>query len=120
MLYLDRTPQQALNGFSATARRGEDSNGRSASSLQASPPPPPPPVPEDSNNSSSCPLVVASAATMMMVPSFHDASPVSCNYVLTVLDCLQGLAKARRFGFFDFSDFDVAEYEHFEQVEVRL
>lgn len=57
---------------------------------------------------------------MMMVPSFHDASPVSCNYVLTVLDCLQGLAKARRFGFFDFSDFDVAEYEHFEQVEVRL
>lgn len=35
------------------------------------------------------------------------------------MDCLRGLSKARAHGFFDFEDFDVDEYEHFEQVEVR-
>ena len=35
------------------------------------------------------------------------------------MDCLRGLAKARLYGFFDFATFDVNEYEHFEQVEVR-
>lgn len=51
------------------------------------------------------------------LPPFHDASPCRCTYDLTVLDCLHGLAKARMYRYFDFDDFDVEEYEYFEQVE---
>jgi hypothetical protein len=37
------------------------------------------------------------------------------------MDCLGALVKARQFDFFDWGEkFDVNEYEHFEQVEVRL
>jgi hypothetical protein len=37
------------------------------------------------------------------------------------MDCLGALVKARQFDFFDWGDkFDVKEYEHFEQVEVRM
>lgn len=50
-------------------------------------------------------------------PTFHDASPCLCTYPLSILDCLKGLAKARLYNFFDFSRFNVEEYEHFEQVE---
>ena len=50
-------------------------------------------------------------------PPFHDASPCACTFDLTVLDCLRGLAKAMKFNFFDSENFDVEEYEHFEQVE---
>ncbi|CAN0548869.1 unnamed protein product, partial [Laminaria digitata] len=49
-------------------------------------------------------------------PPFHDASPCVCTYDLSILDCLQGMQKACRFGLFDFHNFDVDEYEHFEQV----
>jgi len=52
-------------------------------------------------------------------PSFHDASPCVCTFNLTVLDCLKGLAKARYYKFFDFSDFNADEYEHYEQVGVK-
>ena len=110
MLYLDRTPEQALHGFTVSAPWGDTTNRRGGK----------PPLPEDSNNSSKCPLQSTAAPTLAFVPSFHDASQVASNFVLTVMDCLQGLAKARMYGFFDFSNFDVAEYEHFEQVEVRL
>jgi len=51
------------------------------------------------------------------LPPFHDASPCVCTFNLTVLDCLCGLVKARKFRYFDFKEFDVKEYEHFEQVE---
>jgi hypothetical protein len=50
---------------------------------------------------------------------FHDATQFACTYDLTVLDCIRGLAKARAYGFFDFSNFDLKEYRYFEQVEVR-
>ncbi|KAH8064439.1 protein tyrosine/serine/threonine phosphatase [Aureococcus anophagefferens] len=50
-------------------------------------------------------------------PPFHDASPCACTYDVTVLHCLKGLHKARRFNFFNFDAFDLAEYEHFEAVE---
>lgn len=53
----------------------------------------------------------------MPIPPFHDASPCECTYDLTILDCLRGLAKARQFNFFNFHEFDVKEYEWFEQVE---
>lgn len=51
------------------------------------------------------------------LPSFHDASPSECTYDLTILDCVRGLAKALKYDFFNFDDFPITEYEHFEQVE---
>jgi cell division cycle 14 len=53
------------------------------------------------------------------IPPFHDASPGPCTYKLTILDCLRGIDKARRFRFFHWDQFDITEYEHYEQVEVR-
>jgi len=71
-------------------------------------------------------------------PPWHDATPSHCTFNLTILDTLRGvelkktplslpllialsldkgLQKARECGFFDFSAFDSAEYEHYEQVE---
>jgi cell division cycle 14 len=50
-------------------------------------------------------------------PTWHDATPTVCNYQLTILHTLQGLYKARENRFFDFSNFDIEEYEHYEQVE---
>ena len=43
-----------------------------------------------------------------------------CHFNLTILDTLRGLHKAREHRFFDFSNFNVDEYEHYEQVEVRV
>ncbi|KAL7568082.1 hypothetical protein ACA910_020798 [Epithemia clementina (nom. ined.)] len=57
------------------------------------------------------------APTVAPLPPFHDASPVACTYELSVLDCLDGLLKAVQFGFWNIEDFDLEEYEHFEQVE---
>uniref|UniRef100_A0A8C5D407 Protein-tyrosine-phosphatase n=1 Tax=Gouania willdenowi TaxID=441366 RepID=A0A8C5D407_GOUWI len=48
---------------------------------------------------------------------FRDASFGTCSYSLTVLECLQGIRKALQHGFFDFENFDVDEYEHYERVE---
>lgn len=50
-------------------------------------------------------------------PPFHDASPCVCTFNLTILDCLKGIDKARRYGFFDFERFAIDEYEYFEQVD---
>jgi cell division cycle 14 len=50
------------------------------------------------------------------VQPFHDASPCICTYNLTVLDCLRGLDKAQQHKFFDFARFNIAAYEHYEQV----
>ena len=36
---------------------------------------------------------------------------------MTILDTLRGLLKAAQYRFFDFNNFNLAEYEHFEQVE---
>ncbi|KAK6179388.1 hypothetical protein SNE40_011761 [Patella caerulea] len=48
---------------------------------------------------------------------FRDASFGPCTYNLTLLDCLQAISKALSNGFFDFENFDVDEYEHYEKVE---
>ena len=67
------------------------------------------------------PLSNIGRQTIAGLPPFHDASPYRCSYELTLLDCLRGLVKARQFHFFDWGEkFDVKEYEHFEQVEVRI
>lgn len=48
---------------------------------------------------------------------FRDASFGGSTYNLTLLDCLHGLYKALLNGFFNFENFDVDEYEHYEKVE---
>ncbi len=48
---------------------------------------------------------------------WHDATPSHCSFLLTILDTLRGLEKARALNYFNFEHFDIAEYEHFEQVE---
>lgn len=63
------------------------------------------------------PLTGIGKATVAPLPPFHDASPIPCTYDLTIRHCLEGLVQAKYHGFFDFSTFDVDEYEHFEQVE---
>jgi hypothetical protein len=108
MLYLDRTPQEAMQGFSIQATSTQDANVMHV-----------PATTIHNSSSSSPPAIVYGNPTLMDVPSFHDASPCACTFDLTILDCLRGLAKARMYGFFDFDKFDVEEYEHFEQVEVR-
>lgn len=51
------------------------------------------------------------------LPPFHDASPFESTYDLSVLDCLRGLAKAHKFKYFNFDNFNINEYEYLEQVE---
>ena len=51
------------------------------------------------------------------LPLWHDATNTACTFPLTVLDTLKGLVKARKCNFFNFQNFDIEEYEYFEQVE---
>jgi cell division cycle 14 len=94
LLYLERTPEEAYSGFDMALLERVGSHGSQ------------PPVSQSQG-----------AVTTQPLPPFHDASPCACTFDLTVLDCLRGMHKARQFGFFDHSTFDVEEYEHFEQVE---
>ncbi|XP_068460854.1 dual specificity protein phosphatase CDC14B isoform X1 [Clinocottus analis] len=48
---------------------------------------------------------------------FRDASFGTCMYNLSILDCLRGVHKALQYGWLDFSNFDVEEYEHYERAE---
>ncbi|XP_062509215.1 dual specificity protein phosphatase CDC14AB-like [Corticium candelabrum] len=48
---------------------------------------------------------------------FRDASIGGCMFHLSLLDVFQSVQKAVQFGFLDFSQFDVEEYEHYEKVE---
>lgn len=98
MLFLKRSPEEAIHGFCVTTKNTT-------------------PV---GQSSSSPPRSRRANAAISPLPPFHDASPCACTYELTVLDCLKGLAKARDHNFFSFDTFDVEEYEHFEQVEVSV
>ncbi|XP_046682260.1 dual specificity protein phosphatase CDC14A-like isoform X2 [Homalodisca vitripennis] len=49
--------------------------------------------------------------------NFRDASYGATLYHINLKDCLQAIYKAHELGFFNFSDFDVEEYEHYEKVE---
>ena len=51
------------------------------------------------------------------LPPWHDATPTTCTFNLTVLDTLRGLQKARECRFFDFDSFKLQDDEHYEQVE---
>ncbi|XP_051508643.1 dual specificity protein phosphatase CDC14C-like isoform X2 [Myxocyprinus asiaticus] len=48
---------------------------------------------------------------------FRDASFGTCMFNLNILDCLRAVHKALHFGWLDFSQFDVEEYEHYERAE---
>mmetsp|Transcript_1972 Transcript_1972/g.3875 ORF Transcript_1972/g.3875 Transcript_1972/m.3875 type:complete len:588 (-) Transcript_1972:328-2091(-) len=48
---------------------------------------------------------------------FRDASFGVSTFNITVLDCLQGLYRAKCLGWVNLDTFDVAEYEHYERVE---
>jgi Dual specificity protein phosphatase, N-terminal half len=103
LLHLDRSPEDAwagFEGFLPKHREMDDAVDGSRMSL--------PPVSQSQG-----------AVTIAPLPPWHDASPCACTYDLTVFDCLKGFQKARMHGFYDSESFDVEEYEHFEQVEVR-
>ena len=55
-------------------------------------------------------------AGLTFVP-YCDAGGLVSLFNLTVLDCLNGLAKAVRLGWVNFDAFDAADYEFHEQVE---
>lgn len=48
---------------------------------------------------------------------FRDASSRPCSFELTVLDCLEGLAKAMALGWFNLASFDINEYETLLSVD---
>ncbi|XP_062237683.1 dual specificity protein phosphatase CDC14B isoform X2 [Platichthys flesus] len=66
-------------------------------------------MPEDAYS-----LLVARNSTYL---PFRDASFGSCMYNLNILDCLRAVQKALQYGWLDFSNFDVEEYEHYERAE---
>jgi cell division cycle 14 len=98
LLYLHRSPKEAYAGFDDSLSVQSNENGLSK-----------PPISQS-----------LGAPTIEPNPPFHDASPCACTYDVTVLDCLDGMARALQLGFFDPETFDVDEYEHFEQVEVSF
>jgi len=103
VLELQRTPEQAFRAFSFYSTLEREANPES-SAIKASMPPP-------------YPLTAIARATVGPLPPFHDASPCVCTFELTLMHCLQGLVKAKQFGFFDWDSFDVEKYEYYEQVE---
>ena len=48
---------------------------------------------------------------------YRDASKGDCLYNLTLLQCLQGMEHAIKFGWYQFKTFNVKEYEQYERVE---
>ena len=111
LLELNRSPAEAIRGFSTETYNNNNNNVDNESGNS------------NNNNRSNPPLLPFSTIgkqTIDTLPPFHDASPYVCSFHLTLIDCLNALAKARQFNFFDWGDqFDVNEYEYFEQVEVR-
>jgi len=40
-----------------------------------------------------------------------------CTYKCPIIDCLEGLEQAIKWGWYTFESFDVIQYQHFEKVE---
>jgi cell division cycle 14 len=105
LLHLKRSPEEAAQGFNYY----DETDGQQVADLKYStngslPPP--------------APLTSIGHNTIRPLPPFHDASPCACTYELSLMHCLQGLEKAVRLKFFDWDNFDIEEYEYYEQVEV--
>eukprot|EP00003_Mantamonas_plastica_P010367 TRINITY_DN1981_c0_g1_i1.p1 TRINITY_DN1981_c0_g1~~TRINITY_DN1981_c0_g1_i1.p1 ORF type:complete len:245 (-),score=40.99 TRINITY_DN1981_c0_g1_i1:655-1389(-) len=49
--------------------------------------------------------------------AYRDASTSISTFHMTVSDCLHAIVRAKKCGFMDFENFDVDEYEKYEQVE---
>ncbi|CAH2097738.1 unnamed protein product [Euphydryas editha] len=47
---------------------------------------------------------------------FQDATQGDSSYTISLMDCLQGLAKARDLKFFNFQDFNYDEYERWDKI----
>ena len=112
VLELKRSPTAAFYGFSYYQNKNsqgtiDEDGGPTESSKTRSTPPP-------------APLSTIGQNTVAPLPPFHDASPCACTYELTLFHCLQGLIKAHQLNFFDWDNFDVEEYEYYEQVEVGV
>jgi len=99
VLYMRRTPEEACEPFKTAIFPDNFSESRQSSPRS---------------------IIPRTGTTLSSIPPFHDASPCACTYDLNILDCLRGLAKARTHNFFSFDDFDIKEYEYFEQVEVSV
>jgi cell division cycle 14 len=120
VLELKRSPTQAYFGFSylndsnnyqhLPTSNDDPTNNPDAALL--------PPSSKSRSTPPPVPLSSIGAATIAPLPPFHDASPCACPYELTLLHCLQAIVKARQYEFFDWDNFNVEEYEHYEQVEV--
>ncbi|KAJ8961968.1 hypothetical protein NQ317_000887 [Molorchus minor] len=48
---------------------------------------------------------------------FLDASQFPCGFTLKIIDCLQAISKALIFNFFDFDDFNIAEYDLHDKLQ---
>ena len=116
VLELNRSPEQAYYGFQYYMDRNSEDNDVDLDESQNAMDPP---RRKFSSYPPMAPLSPIAKATVAPLPPFHDASPVACNYDLTILHCLQGIVKAKHFQFFNWNSFNVEEYEHFERVEVR-
>eukprot|EP00986_Skeletonema_menzelii_P011864 scaffold6237_cov153-Skeletonema_menzelii.AAC.10 len=96
MLYMGRTLEEAYFGFQDFVEPGVGGVWKQPGDNVSLPPPPPTVVGG---------MRVASPFVQLNpLPPFHDASPIACTYDLTVYDCLQGLDRAREFGFFKFGN----------------
>ncbi|CAM6084333.1 unnamed protein product [Calypogeia fissa] len=62
---------------------------------------------------------VAYGPLSMFEPYIHFRDPTCgvSTYHLTVVDCIRAVAKAQKVGWIDFNNFNLEEYEYFEQVE---
>ncbi|KAK2577385.1 hypothetical protein KPH14_003500 [Odynerus spinipes] len=60
------------------------------------------------------PLILGKELSLRL---FQDASLGPSIYNIHLLDCLNALYKAALYGFFNFEDFDLLEYEKYEQIQ---
>ena len=48
---------------------------------------------------------------------FRDATMGTCQYKCTIEHCLKGLDLAIKLGWYDYSTFDIIDYQHYEKVD---
>eukprot|EP00577_Skeletonema_sp_RCC1716_P005916 CAMPEP_0113418648 /NCGR_PEP_ID=MMETSP0013_2-20120614/26327_1 /TAXON_ID=2843 ORGANISM="Skeletonema costatum, Strain 1716" /NCGR_SAMPLE_ID=MMETSP0013_2 /ASSEMBLY_ACC=CAM_ASM_000158 /LENGTH=625 /DNA_ID=CAMNT_0000305915 /DNA_START=239 /DNA_END=2116 /DNA_ORIENTATION=+ /assembly_acc=CAM_ASM_000158 len=98
MLYMGRSLEEAYFGFQDFDEQRQGGGWKQQPGDNVSLPPPPPPTSPGGKR------VPSPFVRLNPLPPFHDASPIQCTYDLTVYDCLQGLDRAREFGFFKFGN----------------
>lgn len=99
MLYMGRTLEEAYYGFQDFFVESGGVWKQPGDNVSLPPAPLPSSMLMGGGRRASSPFV-----PLNPLPPFHDASPIVCTYDLTVYDCLQGLDRAREFGFFKFGN----------------